>query len=130
MRSLRSLFTVLFFLVLAGSAGATQITIQQTTRGWVNSNTAPRLRIYLNKPIVTSDSRTLASGSAQQNTGYYQSVTCSVSLGILTIPQFTLDSTVDAVVGSDAKYSAYFLIRILTFFHRCRRLQRPQWRSS
>jgi len=108
MRPLRALFLTLFFVLLASAASATQITVtQHTIAGWQNTNTAPRLRIFLNKPVVTSDSRVLQSGSTQSGV-FYQSITCSVSAGVLTIPEFTIDSLPDALVGSDAKYSAYF----------------------
>src|SRR5262249_32286267 len=89
-------------------AHATNITLGTTTiNWWGHSESAPQLRIFLNKPVVTSDNQVLQSGSWNQGI-FYKSVTCSVAGGVLTIPQFTLDSLTDALVGADAKYSAYF----------------------
>ena len=99
---------VFLALFAASQAHATTITIQSTTiNGWAHPDTAPRLRIFVNKPVVTSDSQILEAGSWQQGI-FYKAVICSVSGGVLTIPQFTIDSLTDALVGSDAKYSAYF----------------------
>ncbi len=108
MRLVRAFLLLAFLFGVQTLAHATQITVAQTTiSGWANSNTSPRLRIFLNKPVVTSDGKVLQSGS--QTTGvFYQSITCSVAGGVLTIPQFTIDSLTDATVGSDALYSAYF----------------------
>src|ERR1041384_1001317 len=107
MRTFKLLFLAPVFFILAGVANATQITVAQGTfPGWSNAETAPRLRIFLNKAVVTSDSRTLQPGSTQ-NGLFYQSITCSVSTGSLIVPQFTIDSLSDALVGADARYSAY-----------------------
>src|SRR5688500_814422 len=92
-RLLLILFALLSF---AGFAQATEITVQSTTvRNWQNPTAAPRLRIYLSKPVITSDNRVLQSGSPQSGVAY-QTITCSVAGGILTIPEFTIDSLNDA----------------------------------
>jgi hypothetical protein len=108
MRLFRTLLLMLPVLLLAGTAQATQITVQQATiPGWQHSNTSPQLRIFLSKPVVTSGNVVLQSGSTQSGT-FYQSFACSVTGGVLTIPQLTIDSLTDALVGADARYSAYF----------------------
>ncbi|MGA9771690.1 MAG: hypothetical protein WBV94_21850 [Blastocatellia bacterium] len=103
------LLTLLFLtLTLSSIARATSITVSSDTiAGWGHPDSAPRLRIFLNKPVVTSDSHVLQSGSPQSNV-FYKSVTCSVAGGVLSIPSFAIDSLTDALVGSDAKYSAWF----------------------
>src|ERR1041384_1829009 len=107
MRTFKLLFLAPVFFILAGVANATQITVAQGTfPGWSNAETARRLRIFRNKAVVTTDSRTLQPGSTQ-NGLFYQSITCSVSTGSLIVPQFTIDSLSDALVGADARYSAY-----------------------
>jgi hypothetical protein len=108
-RAVRILFWAAIFFLGASAAQAAQVTVaSHQINGWQHSNTAPRLRIFLNKPVVTSDSRVLQSGSTS-NGVFYKSVTCSVAGNVLTIPEITdLDSLTDALVGSDATYSAYF----------------------
>jgi hypothetical protein len=102
---LRSLFLL---IAICSVAKATDITVQSTTiPNWQNPQAAPRLRIYLSKPVVTSDSQVLQSGSPQSGVAY-QTITCSVASGVLTIPAIHLQSLNDAAVGSDAYYSAYF----------------------
>lgn len=110
MRFLRGALAIaIFLLALSGAASATTITITSTTiGGWRYAATAPQLRIYLNKAITTSDGKILQPGSTQTSNSFYQTVTCSVAANVLTIPQFPLDSTTDALVGNDATYSGYF----------------------
>src|SRR5829696_9045193 len=89
------LFLVALFS-LAGTVSATEITIQQATvSSWQNPTAAPRLRIYLSKPVVTSNSVALQSGSPQSGVAY-QSITCSVASGTLTIPALTIHFLNDA----------------------------------
>ena len=110
MRTLKTLlFLVGLIVALASSAQATQITVEQATiNGWQNTNTALRLRIYLSKPVVTSNGVQLQFGNVSGQGVFYKSITCSVLANVLTIPQTTLDSLTDAQTGADAKYSAYF----------------------
>lgn len=110
MKRFFQLATILFLLFSATAAvQAAQVTITSTTIGnWQNSATNPHLRIYVNKVVVTSDKHTLIAGSVQNGGPVYADITCSVAGGILTIPLTTIDSLSDALVGSDAKYSAWF----------------------
>lgn len=105
----RTLHLLLILLVFCVSAQATQVTVAALTPGqpWQSTITAVRLRIFLNKAVTTSDQRILQSGSPSSGL-FYQSITCTVVGGNLQIPQFTIDSLTDALVGNDAKYSAYF----------------------
>ncbi len=110
MRTLKLL--LLLFLVLVAfsyNAQATVITVEAASiQGWQNSNTAPRLRIYCSKVVVTSDGTQIQFGNVSGQGVFYKSITCSVVGGVLQIPQLQIDSLTDALTGSDAKYAAYF----------------------
>lgn len=118
MRTLKPfLLLIACLLVIQASASGTEITIaQKDIPNWQNADTAPRLRIYLNRSITTSDGKVLLAGSPMGPGGqnWYKVIICSVVSGAVRIPQSTLDSLTDAlsVAGGgtvlDAKYSAYF----------------------
>jgi hypothetical protein len=104
----RVLLAVMFLFLSAIAARASDITVAQATiSGWQDKEQSPQLRIFVNKPVVTSDGKVLQTGSPTTGV-FYKSISCSVSGGMLTIPQLTIDSLTDALSGGDARYSAYF----------------------
>lgn len=86
------------------------ITISSVTiPGWQGSSLGVVLRIYTNSDF-TAETGTLYPRSVITNTAslgtFFQSYSCSVSGGSLTIPSVTLDSTTDSPDNPDATYSA------------------------
>lgn len=82
-----------------------QITVQsKTISGWHNTATAVELRIVSSTAFVSSD------GTLIQGSPFYQSVTCTPDLTAhtLTIPSFTIWSTLDALDITTALYTFTF----------------------
>lgn len=73
---------------------------------WRYGGTAARLRIYANDDFKASDGRLIWAGNPT-NRKWYQEVACTVAGTNLTIPQFTIDSTMDSDVPT-ATYTAIF----------------------
>lgn len=96
-------------LLLAASAWATTIIIAPTTVG--PSTTYPgstcTLRIYSNATFVASDGQVVMAGTPGSG-AFFKSVPCTIASGIISIPQFTLPSTTDALDVQTAKYTAIF----------------------
>lgn len=64
----------------------------------------PLLRIFVSKNFVASDGDTIMRSSP--NAGdFYKEVPCTAVANVVTYPQFTIDSTLDAISNPrDAKY--------------------------
>lgn len=71
------------------------------------SATSVYLRLYLDRGFVTSAGTPLQPSSPNSG-GWYKQVTCTVASNTLTIPSFTIDSTVDGLDTTVARYSAFF----------------------
>lgn len=104
---LLKLAAVLIVLFYAQVAQATPITVQSTQISNWYGGSSVEVRIYLDRAFLTSDNKTLQSGSPASGK-VYQKVTCSVVGTTLTINSFTIDSTTDGLDIKTAKYSAYF----------------------
>lgn len=75
---------------------------------WQDSTVAT-LRIYCDSGFTTSDGTYIPKGSPSDSVAY-QTLSCTYdsSAKTLTIPSFTLDSTVDGLDITSARYSAFF----------------------
>src|SRR5262249_27461045 len=107
----RALMALFFFCVLYSAAApiarATTITItSQTVPNFQARTSGPiYLRIYVNQSFVTSGGVPLQASSPGSNS-FYQQITCSLAGGVISIPQFTIDSTTDGLDITTATYSA------------------------
>lgn len=72
---------------------------------WTYGGASATLRIFALQQFITSDGDTIAQGDVQTPANY-KSVSCGVSGTMVTIPEFTLDSTTDSNTPS-AQYIAY-----------------------
>lgn len=67
---------------------------------------AVKLRIYADQSFWTSDGQWIPQGSPGSPNTHYLEVTCDVTGDVLTVPSFEIDSTVDALDGTQATYTA------------------------
>lgn len=73
-------------------------------REYQGTETAPLLRIFATKNFTESGGDEIMRSSAEDG-DFYKEIICSVVNGTVTYPQFTIDSTVDALSNpSDARY--------------------------
>src|SRR5688572_21292982 len=125
MRRLLTSLLLAIALVSATPLPAAATTITITSQTLPNFNWLPRksgtgvvlLRIYADRPFTQNVSpfTTIQPGSPQSGQTYLQKK-CDLSAPdasgnqVLTIPQLTIDSTVDSLdsAGRGARYSAYF----------------------
>lgn len=75
---------------------------------WQDS-TATVLRIFCDRAFITSGGQYVPQGSPGSDTAY-KSLSCTYDSGAktLTIPSFTIDSTVDGLDITSARYSGFF----------------------
>lgn len=65
---------------------------------------APLIRIFVSKNFVASDGDAIPR-STPESGEFYKELVCAVAAGVITYPEFTIDSTTDAVSNpKDAKY--------------------------
>jgi len=89
-------------------ASATNITISSQTVPNIRwGGTTATLRIYSSQNFIASDGTPVLSGTVG-TTNIYQSVSCTISGSTLTVPSFTLQSTLDGANRTDARYTAVF----------------------
>lgn len=75
----------------------------------VSAGASVYLRLYVDRPFLTSDGTPVEPGTVD-GPDWYKQITCSLVGTDLTIPSFTIDSTTDALdtPGQAARYSAWF----------------------
>ena len=98
------ILSFIFCLLLAVTSLATVVTIAQydVSSTWTFGGSTAPLRIYATKTFVTSDGTTIIGGTTS---GFYKTITCTVSGSTVTCPQFTIDSTTDSSLPT-VKYVA------------------------
>lgn len=75
------------------------------------TGTTIELRIYPDSSFIAIDGQVIqAPDNLQSPRSFYQTVTCTLSSGILTVPQFSIHSTTDANQNQSARYQAYFYV--------------------
>lgn len=101
------LSAVLLILCLPLHVSAITVTISAQTflEGTYNyGGTFATLRVYSSKPFIASDGTVVPFGEVG-TTGFFKSVTCTVSSNTLNCPSFTLPSTDDALDDQTARYT-------------------------
>lgn len=79
------------------------ITVLQDTRNnYRYSGSTAKIRIFANQTFTTSTGSVIHQGGLNS---WYKELSCTISGNILTIPQFTIDSTVDSS-NANATYTA------------------------
>src|SRR5437773_6300832 len=93
------ILSLVFFLSLCASAYATDVTLSSFQPGfaWNYGSSQPiTLRVYVSQSFVTSTGVSIMA-SPVGGTGFYKTVTCSLSGTTLTVPSFVLPTTTDAI---------------------------------
>jgi hypothetical protein len=94
----RAIFALIFCLLASTSVWAIDVTIAGTSfngyHGVVGDTTAT-LKFFASETFRTSTNEIVGAGNATQGTGFYRSLTCTVSGSTLTCPSVTLPSTLD-----------------------------------
>jgi hypothetical protein len=97
------LAAILFSLLFVVSAFATQLTVNATTvNNWTFGGSTATIRLYATKTFVTSTGTTVLAGTTS---GFYKTISCTVSGTTLNCLSSTIDSTTNASVPT-AKFVA------------------------
>lgn len=101
-------FALMCLALFALPVEATEITVasQQVTGFQVSASTV-KLRIYASESFITSDDK-IIQGGAPPSGKFYKELTCTVAGGVITIPQFVIDSTTDNRSHVVPTYTAIF----------------------
>lgn len=98
MKTLRLLTLAAVLLLGSLSAFATVITVTQTVQpNYQSGGSTATVKIYADREFVTSNGVRIFR-SAIGSKVWYKTVSCTVSGSSLTIPQFTIDSTLDSSI--------------------------------
>lgn len=73
---------------------------------WHLGGSTAKLRIYALRDFQTSSGQWIGAGSPGQVDSLYLEISCTIVANVLTIPSFEIDSTVDALINPNARYSA------------------------
>lgn len=102
-------------LACAGSASATQITIQaqqipNVFFAGVSATSPPRIRVYYNKAFTSSTNEFILGGApnGQGASNVYKEIITTWSAGTVSIPSFSLTSTDDALDDQTATCSFFW----------------------
>ena len=109
MRSLltRALAALALLLCVASSARAIDVTVAGlSVEGYGYGGATATVRFYASQTFTASDGSIVVGGTVGSTTGFYKSITCSVSGTTLTCPSVALKSTTDALEGADTTYTA------------------------
>ncbi|HMF57463.1 MAG TPA: glycosyl hydrolase family 28-related protein, partial [Pyrinomonadaceae bacterium] len=102
------LTALLFLLVCTATVNATTITISSKTVPNIQwGGTTATLRIYSSQNFMASDGTPVLAGTVG-STDVYLPISCTISGTTLTVPSFTLQSTLDGADRTDALYTAVF----------------------
>lgn len=73
---------------------------------WKYGGSAFKLRIYADSSFKTSDGQFILQGHRNGSVDCYLEIDCSVTADVPLIPSFEIDSTEDALINKNARYSA------------------------
>ena len=76
---------------------------------WRHGGASAKLRIYALSEFVTADGQWVGAGHPGQLESYYLEQVCAVAGFVLTIPSIEVDSTVDALINPNVRYTAEFI---------------------
>jgi len=101
----RLFFLILFLLICASPAFATDITIASFTINNYTRTTA-KVRVYFSETFTDSTGVVIPSGSPTGGS-VYKVVNCTVIGGTVTVPAFTIPSTRDGIDSTTSQVSFY-----------------------
>src|SRR5687767_15629459 len=73
---------------------------------WQLGGDTAKLRIYADQSFMTSMAQWIPQGTPGRTETFFLEIDCTITGGELNIPNFEIDSTVDALVNPHATYSA------------------------